>query len=289
MRALTLFTVFAFVFLMSMQSGAEQQTTVNINVAMMESTCKIVGKGSIGTGFIIGKPSSKDPKIHFYTLVTAHHVLAAVQDENVILVFRQLTEAGKWERTEIPLHIRDGAKELWRKHNEVDLAVMHVRLPKKVIRSLVPMSLIFADEKIKEYEIGPGDELFCLGYPFGEEANPDGFAILRSGKVASYPLLPTKKTKTFLFSFTIFPGNSGGPVYLYEKQPIYEGKTHLGCIQGIMGVVTTERRLSQRVVQLYETREVVTPLALAEVIHASFIEELIKSLPEPEVDLSECK
>jgi len=58
---------------------------------------------------------------------------------------------------------------------------------------------------------------------------------------------------------------------------------HVGAIQGIVGVVTSERNISQRVEQLYERRETVTPLALAEVIHASFIEELIKPTVCPSV------
>ena len=93
----------------------------------------------------------------------------------------------------------------------------------------------------------------------------------------------TKKTKTFLFDFTVFRGNSGGPVYLYERAPLYSGSMHVGAIQGIVGVVTSERNISQRVEQLYERRETVTPLALAEVIHASFIEELIKPTVCPSV------
>ncbi len=181
---------------------------------------------------------------------------------------------------EIPVQIRKEGKDLWKKHPDVDLAAIYVKLPEKVIPTLIPMALLLTDQKISEFEISPGAELLCLGYPFGAEANSEGFPILRSGKIASYPLLPTKKTKSFLFDFSVFRGNSGGPVYLYEKAPIYGGSMHAGTIQGIMGVVTSERNVTQQTEQLYERRETVTPLALGEVIHASFIEELIKSLPD---------
>lgn len=260
---------------------AETPSTMNIHTVMMESTCKLVGENSIGTGFIIGRPSSKKPDTLFFTLITAHHVLAGMQGEKATAVLRKPKSADDWERLDLPLQIRQAGKDLWQKHPDVDLAAMHLALPKEAIRTIVPMSLLLTDDKIKEFEISPGANLLCLGYPFSAEANSVGFPILRSGRIASYPLLPTKKTKTFLFDFTVFRGNSGGPVYLYETNPVYGGGTHIGSIQGIMGVVTSERNISQRVEQLYEHRETVTPLALGEVIHASFILELVNSLPEP--------
>jgi hypothetical protein len=50
-----------------------------------------------------------------------------------------------------------------------------------------------------------------------------------------------------------------------------------------MGIVTSERNISQRIEQLYERRDIVTPLALAEVVHASFIDELVRSLRNPKM------
>lgn len=260
---------------------AEDKPLMNIHTAMMESTFKIVGNGSTGTGFIVGRPDSNAPERAFYTLVTAHHVLAQAQGDVVALVLRRLNDSGEWERVEAPVQIRNSGKDLWQKHPDVDLAALHVRLPEKCVRAIIPMAMLLTDAKIREFEISPGTELLCLGYPFNEEANPLGFPILRSGKIASYPLLPTKQIKSFLFDFTVFRGNSGGPVYLYDKAPIYGGSMHAGAIQGLMGVVTAERNITQKVEQLYERRETVTPLALGEVIPASFIEELINSLPEP--------
>lgn len=272
------------IILMAMAcSAAGEEKTMNIHTIMMESTCKIVGTNSMGSGFVIGKTGSSKKEFFYFILVTAHHVLAECQGENIHLVLRKLkNEANQeWERINVPVHIRDSQRELWSKHPDVDLAAMPVRLPDKCIRMLIPDSLLLTDDKIKEFEIGPGSELLCLGYPFGAEANPQGFPILRSGKIASYPLLPTKATKSFLFDFNVFPGNSGGPVYLYERAPLYGGLLHAGSIQGIMGIVTTERNVTQRTEQLYERRETVTPLALGEVIHASFIKELIDGLSIP--------
>jgi hypothetical protein len=263
----------ALIIMMAMVcSAAGEEKTANINTVMMESTCKIVGTNSLGSGFVIGKADSAKKDVFHFVLVTAHHVLAQCQGENMYLVLRKLKDEAnqQWERITVPVRIRDSSRDLWTKHPDVDLAAMFVQLPDKCIRFIIPDSLLLTDDKIKEFEIGPGTELLCLGYPLGDEANPQGFPILRSGKIASYPLLPTKATKSFLFDFSVFRGNSGGPVYLYEKASLCGG-----LIQGIMGIVTIERNVTQHTEQLYERRETVTPLALGEVIHASFIKELI--------------
>lgn len=60
----------------------------SIHVMMMEATCKIVGPGSTGTGFIIGKPGAKIPGGHYFTLITAEHVLTNCQGDFATMVFR---------------------------------------------------------------------------------------------------------------------------------------------------------------------------------------------------------
>jgi len=254
----------------------------DLNVIMMEATCKITGQGSLGTGFIIGKPDESNPPQAFYTLVTADHVFRAVKGESVVLTLRQKQEDDTWKRIEIPLRIRNKNKDLWQKHADVDVAAIFVRLPKNTVPTLLTTDLLIDDAKLTEYEIHPGQELLCLGYPFGAEANAKGYPILRSGRIASYPITPTKDSKTFLFDFTVFRGNSGGPVYFAQNNPTYGGIQHLGStIHGIIGLVVKERNITQKIQQLYETRETITPLQLGEVIHATFIKELIDSMKTP--------
>lgn len=251
----------------------------DFNTIMMEATCKIVGKGTLGTGFVIGKPDPNDPSKLFYVLITADHVLRATQGDQVTLVFRQKQKDKKWKRIQIPLAIRQKRKALWEKHPKVDMAAIYVQLPKNVISTLILTHLLIDDDKLKRYEIHPGQELQCLGYPFGAEANALGFPILRSGRIASYPLTPTKETKTFLFDLTVFKGNSGGPVYLMQRDPTYGGKRRLGTtIRGIIGVIVRERNITQKTQELYEKREKVIPLYLGEVVHATFIKELVDSM-----------
>jgi S1-C subfamily serine protease len=256
--------------------------SAELNTIMMEATCKIQGLGSVGTGFIIGKPDTNTPDHAYYTLITANHVLEAVQGETATLVLRQYHESKTWTRVEIPIRIRNGQDALWKKHPDADVAGMFVRLPKDTVRTMLTTKDLIGDKELNEYEIYPGMELMCLGYPFGVEANPLGFPILRSGRIASYPLTPTKSMKTFLFDFTVFRGNSGGPVYFLEKDPSYGGVRHIGtAIYGIAGIVVEERNIKQTIQELYQKRETITPLQLGTVIHASFIKELVDSMGFP--------
>jgi len=257
---------------------------MNINSQMMESTCKIAGRNSVGSGFILGRAFPNDSGRARYTLITAQHVLAGIQDENAVLTLRRRKSADQWERVDAPIRIRDAGEDLWIKHADVDLAAMYVALPDGVLKdSLLPTTLLLTDDALREFEIGPGAELLCLGYPLGAEANTLGFPILRSGKVASFPLLPTKEMKTFLFDFQVFKGNSGGPVYLYHTNPFYGGTTHIGSIQGIIGVVSNEQNVTQKTEMLFESREIRTPLSLGGVIPSSFICELLEKLPDPSI------
>jgi len=253
-----------------------------LNTVMMEVTCKIQGPGSMGTGFIIGKPDTNNTGKAFYTLVTASHVLSNMQGETAVLVLRQYRDTNEWTRLELPIRIRNGTTNLWTKHPDVDVAGIFVRLPTNTVRTLLTTAELISDKQLTEYEIHPGMELMCLGYPFGAEANALGFPILRSGRIASYPLTPTKTTKTFLFDFTVFRGNSGGPVYFMEMNPMYGGGIHLGStIYGIAGLVVEERNITETIQELYEKKEKTTPLQLGSVIHASFIKELVDSMGFP--------
>src|SRR3989442_3684006 len=135
------------------------------------------------------------------------------------------------------------------------------------------VDLLATDEMLRKYDITPGVELKCLGYPLGDESNSAGFPILRSGDIASYPLLPTGQTKTFLFDFRVFKGNSGGPVYF--SQPQFRGSVAFGGrAQFIMGMVVNEHLLTEPYGQ-YQ-------LSIGVVVHASLIKQTIDLLPAPE-------
>ena len=255
------------------------EETFEINTFLMRSTFKIIGENSIGTVFILGKPCKENPDKAYYVLITATHVLANMKGDKATLFLRKkindLYEKLPWE-----ISIRKEGKNLWINHPEVDVSAMYVALPMDIDIALLPIGILADDETFNKFEIHPGDELLCLGYPFSAEANKAGFPILRSGKIASFPIVPAKETKSFLFDFEVFKGNSGGPVYFVQSTArVYGGATHIGTIQFIAGLVSEEHVVTEEITSLYEKQSKVYPLALAKVIHASFIKETIEMLP----------
>jgi len=247
----------------------------------MESTFMIQGiakqdakKLSIGTVFFVGKPS-KDGSRSYYVLVTAKHVLDDIAGDDATIFLREPLSDKSFRRFPHTFKIRDKGVALYTTHPTADVAVMYFQMPIRDPFVGLDQGFLVPDERIAELELHPGDELICLGYPNGVAANDVGFPILRSGRIASYPLLPTKSIKVFLFDFMVFPGNSGGPVYFS-----YEVGRKIGInlrfdtagIRGILGLVSQ---------QLFSSMPGVAdePLKLGVIVPATFIRDTIEMLP----------
>jgi len=187
-----------------------------------------------------------------------------------------------FSRVKYPITIRHDTKEMWIKQPEVDIGAMYVQLPKDIDIALLPISFLADDDILGKYEIRPGDTVFALGFPLGQESNSAGFPILRMGTISSYPIIPTKTNKTFLFDFEVFQGNSGGPVFLVQQNRIYGGGTHLGIVSLILGLVSEQRKLDIQVSTPFEASTKEYPLKLGVVIHASFIKDTVELLSKSE-------
>lgn len=250
--------------------------TFELNTTLMRSTFKLIGVGSIGTAFIMGRPSPMDPTKGNYVLVTAAHVLEQSSGSKVTLVMRA-KHNDTYVRALWPIEIREKGKPLWRKHPEADVAVMYVALPREADLPVLPTLLLATDDILSDLQVHPGDSLSCLGFPNGAEANDSGFPILRSGKIASYPIFPTRTVKSFLFDINVFDGNSGGPVYIAENMRWLAPRSmRVGGNQFIVGLVSEQLFAGNPSTSGSRAKE---SLRLAIVIHASLIREAIDLLP----------
>ncbi|WP_426409953.1 hypothetical protein [Bradyrhizobium ganzhouense] len=247
-----------------------------INTQLMETTFQVLGpsakvKGETvgGTVFFMGKPTG-DGKASF-VLITAAHVLDDIDGDLATLMFRWKNAAGAYERQPYQFSIREQGKPLYVTHPTVDVAALYMRMPTVFANiRMLDIALIGTDEWLKQFEIHPGDELLCLGYPLFIEG-PNGYPILRSGKIASYPLVPSKEQKNWLFDFRVFPGNSGGPVYFVDRNRTYGGQTKIGeTIQFLAGLVTAQINSN-----IFKDKD----LGLGVVIPAAFIRETLDLLP----------
>ncbi len=219
-----------------------------LNTILMESTFKIVGKtkvdtlASVGTVFFIVRPYTDTARQGRVMLVTAAHVLEAIAADNAIVFFRKKVGPNTYVNTPTLFQIRDHGKPLWMHHHDpsVDIAAMKAGIPSGMNVAFLSTRDLATDSTLNKYEIHPGDEVFTLGYPFGIDANAEGFPILRSGKIASYPLTPSSSTRRFLLDMNIYEGNSGGPAYASYNGRVYGNMIHMESVNFVVGVVSEQ-------------------------------------------------
>lgn len=273
---------FSMAFLMLLIASASfsfGNVTPDINTILMRSTFKIAGEGAYGTAFILGKHSKSGPR---YVLVTAAHVFSDIKGDHAILFLRKKIQEGV-ERLPHKIPIRKDGQPLWTKHPDADVAVMYVTLPQGIDILLASTNLLATNDILKRFELNPGKDVCALGYPFGKESNDSGFPILRSGKIASYPLVPVEDTKSFFIDLKIFSGNSGGPVYYHDPDWQKRGAPTIGHqqeVQILMGLVSRQVVVSEKVESNISMEYTVKnhQLGIAVVVHAEFIKEALEML-----------
>lgn len=236
----------------------EWDLTVQLINATVQIEHTVSGERRTATGFLVDAPRPDGaPRV---VLVTAAHVVEPAETDEVRIGWRYQSASGGWRFNPqaTPLRTPDG-RPYWIRHPQRDVAVMEVSAPPEFARAAIPLAWLGDEAAMGEEAIGPGEELMALGYPRGLSANRAGFPILRSGRVASWPLWPVSAFPTFLIDVAMFPGNSGGPVFTLGET---RGWTH----PVILGVVTQQ-------VELNSER-----LGIGVVTHAVYVRETIAML-----------
>lgn len=259
-------------------SSADDEQPFEFNTAMLQWTIRIQGPWkddpsqlSLGTGFVLARPYPTDPKRGRAVLVTAAHVFNDIAGDTATIIGRT-RKGDKWEPLQAQLNIRAGGEELFVRHPTADVAAIYIRALQMSEYSALPTTFLATDDVLERFEVHPGDRVFAVGYPRGFETKVGAFPILRTGVIASYPLLPTKKMKTFWLDTEVWEGNSGGPVYLWDPDRLHDPGVIRAPVEAriIMGLISAQR--VQRGARI----------ALAQVVHASLVRETIEMLEEPD-------
>ena len=242
---------------------------VDMSVDLIGATVQLeqpLGNGTrtVGTGFLISDPTPDGkPRV---VLVTANHVFERMPGEKATVGYRTQRADGSWQYAPEKITIRQGGKELWTHHGARDVAAISIRVPAAFAKAAIPLNWLAGDDTFNQYQLAPGDEMMTLGFPQGLSANTAGFPILRSGRVASYPLGPSAKFPTFLLDFRVFPGNSGGPVYIDAGLHRGAGEAEPPEAHFIAGILTQQVELDGE------------NLAIGIVTQARFIRETVAQL-----------
>jgi S1-C subfamily serine protease len=245
---------------------------IDLAVDLMHATVQLeqpLGDGTrtVGTGFLISDPGP-DGKPRT-VLVTANHVFSGMPGATARIGYRVENPDGSWNYSPKPLQIRDaGGHQLWTHHPSRDVAAIVITAPPEFAKAAIPAQYLASDDTFSQYKVEAGDEMMALGFPRGLAANQAGFPILRAGRVASYPVAPAKIFPTFLLDFSVFPGNSGGPVFMTDQDRRREG-TAGDEPEFIAGLLTQQ-------VELNSER-----LEIGIVTHAKFIRETLARIDDP--------
>ena len=245
--------------------------SVDISAQLIQATVQVEqqlpdGSHIIGTGFLVNDPGA-DGKPRT-VLVTANHVLNRMTGTEAHIGYRFQGKDGGWRYDPRPVVIRTKTSELWTHNPKRDVAAIVVKAPAEFAKSAIPLDWLAGGDTFAKYDIGPGDEMMVLGYPQGLSADSAGFPILRSGRVAS-PIDAPSASPTFLLDFRVFPGNSGGPVFISQVDRHRPGSDQAENVQFVAGMLTQQ-------VELNDER-----LEIGIVTDATFIRDAIALLDKP--------
>jgi hypothetical protein len=210
-------------------------------------------------------------------LITAAHVLEMTQDKETTIVYRVAEDEGVYRKETMTLTIRKDDKPAWVKHPAEDVAALVVALPANADLAEVSVDLLANDDLLRRHRLNPGRMTSCLGYPHRVEANGAGFAILRTGPIASFPLIPSAANSRFMLSTNTFEGDSGGPVYLYEPGQGHDETSP--DVRLILGLMHGQHFLDEEMTMVYGSSKLRHRLGLGIVVQAAFIRETIELLP----------
>lgn len=206
-------------------------------VRLVEATVKLANPKSTASAILVRAPSdvgqaasaasssanaagnSPEPPRNELFVVTAAHVLEAVEGNSVSVLLRPRGPDGQYQKHVHELVIRRDGQPLWKRHEAADVAVIRATFPENLQLTAVPAEWLADDNAIRARKLDPGELIRIVGFPHRIEGNGAGFPVVRLGCLATYPLVPLVENRTVLFDGNTFEGDSGGPAYVPPRDP----------------------------------------------------------------------
>ena len=191
----------------------------------------------IGTGFVYGAGSTTSVDKTKPFLVTNVHVIA----EEELIVLKMNRESG-FPAVEFEVNLQEVQDQLTCHPAGLDLVVLPLdaeKLSKDMVATYAIQEIeSLSLERAKEIQVAEGDGIFTIGFPLGlvgyEEQN---FPIVKQGCVARIQDWLSGDSNHILVDANIFPGNSGGPIFLQPSSIAVEG-TESNSYPYLMGMVS---------------------------------------------------
>lgn len=198
-------------------AGTSCAGRMNVSEKMMWSTYPLATLKGAATGFVInhrdpGAPGGKIPVVF-----TSVHVLETMGKGPLIIGFR-IPDAAGAARVALLAFIppkTTSKKKFYVRHPDFDIAAFALHIPAEIAaRADVPSCLNENSLSRDGKALHVGEEVSFLGYPEVLPGTDGAFPLLRSGRVASYPLGTSQAYGRFLINSDVYPGDSGAPVFI---------------------------------------------------------------------------
>jgi hypothetical protein len=191
-----------------------------------------------GTGFLVGRRVSEDGHQQIF-LITNKHVLGSQRRFGQQLTLRLNIGTGE-ELTPHTVNFTYSPESIIDHPIEaVDVCAVHVtqvaiEVPNLAFATVDYDSMAFAD-RIREFDIGPGDDILSLGCPLGYSQGSNNLPIVRQGLLATSLLYDisgdaadsTLPLPAYLVDGGVVHGSSGSPMIL---KPVI-GRNIRGTVQ----------------------------------------------------------
>ncbi len=170
-----------------------------------------------GTGFFVSVPSIGSPPVKYIYLVTAMHVVYAVQSRGFII------RANKQDGGAENIHVPPNAATWWYHPSDAnaDVALVAFGLPnEQFLYRSVPTSMFMTEEIVRQGTLGLGDEVYLSGLFRNLTGTKRNLPIVRIGNVAMMPdeRVPTEwgPMNAYLIEARSLGGLSGSPVFIHS-------------------------------------------------------------------------
>lgn len=235
--------------------------------AALGATFRILDRQTSATCFLVRPPQGSAGGETDLILVTAAHFLEGTADADCVLVLRTRGPDQTCARKEVPVPVRAEGAPRWRRHPELDIAVLPVQVPADCAVTPFRFEQLADAASVARGDVRVGQSVMIPCFPVKLEANAAGWPVLRKGAIATYPLAPVEAARTILVDVNTFGGDSGAPVVVAGRRgPL------------VAGVVVGMQRQTDRSSLPFEEKTVHMPLGLAIVTQAAFVRETIEAL-----------
>jgi hypothetical protein len=249
----------------------------DFNALVLDSTFQIIGNknketglNATGTGFIVAQTSDekKSAKKRFVLLTAAHVLTACLKSGDYASIRFRYRGADPltWSLEDHQVRIGEKGHPLWTQHPTADVAALEVEVPSGAIGTVLSVDFL-ADKDSIQKEMYFARGVYALGFPFGE-VGAAGFPLLRPAEVTSRSVDGIEK---FALSLQIYPGDSGGPVYIVER----DNQTIHVLIVGLM-----VQALAVRAGQAQSgTNDILIFVGVGYVVPSTELREVLNALP----------